>query len=115
MRTPAGKECRYFYGDYFRGRSLEECRLLKDAGVEWQPRHCNTCPVPEVLLANACENLRFKPTLKRPLLILPAHVQVTASCTKCNCAVAQPHIGCGQCHALPFSFEIAPDETDPAL
>ena len=28
MRTPAGKECRYFYGNYHRGRGIEECRLL---------------------------------------------------------------------------------------
>ena len=31
MRTPAGKECQYFYGDYYRGRNQEECRLLSDA------------------------------------------------------------------------------------
>ena len=35
MRTPAGTECPYFYGDYFRGRNLEECRLLKSAGEGW--------------------------------------------------------------------------------
>ena len=23
MRTPAGTECPYFYGDYFRGRNVE--------------------------------------------------------------------------------------------
>jgi len=29
MKTPAGKDCKYFYGDYYRGRDLEECNLLK--------------------------------------------------------------------------------------
>ena len=28
MQTPAGQECRYFYGDYYRGRNHEECRLI---------------------------------------------------------------------------------------
>ena len=28
MRTPAGFECKYFYGNYFRGRNEEECRLI---------------------------------------------------------------------------------------
>ena len=32
MKTPAGTECKYFYGDYYRGRNHEECRLL---GAAW--------------------------------------------------------------------------------
>ena len=37
MKTPAGKECKFFYGDYYRGRQHEECRLLKDHGLSWTP------------------------------------------------------------------------------
>ena len=29
MRTPAGKECRFYYQDYNRGRNVQECRLIK--------------------------------------------------------------------------------------
>ena len=35
MRTPAGKECKYFYGNYFRGRKTEECRLLRESAQSW--------------------------------------------------------------------------------
>ena len=39
MRTPAGTECQYFYGDYRRGRNHEECRLLDEAvpRQQWTP------------------------------------------------------------------------------
>ena len=59
MRTPAGTECPYFYGDYFRGRNVEECRLLKAAGQRWTRDLCKTCPVPGIARANACEFLKL--------------------------------------------------------
>lgn len=111
MRTPAGKECRYFYGDYYRGRNHEECRLLSDAGLNWQPRLCATCPVPGILQANACEHMVLKPQLHRPFLILPAQVKISAFCTKSRQAVEKPQIGCGLCHPLPPIF--TGDSGDP--
>lgn len=101
MRTPAGKECKYFYGDYHRGRSKEECRLV---GSQWNPKLCTTCPVPQITQANACEYLRLNAEVKKVFFILNPHVTVKASCTKCQCAVAEPEIGCGQCHPLPPFF-----------
>jgi hypothetical protein len=107
MRTPAGKECKYFYGDYFRGRHVEECRLLEASGQRWTPDLCNTCPMPEILQANACEFLKFRGTVARPLTALfQRRVQVTAFCEKTKRAVAEPQIGCGECHALPFTFQV---------
>jgi len=44
MKTPAGKECPHFYGDYYRGRNTEECRLLKAQGEHWTRDLCTACP-----------------------------------------------------------------------
>ncbi len=102
MRTPAGNECNYFYGDYHRGRNREECRLLpKDQADEWKPQLCETCPVPDILLANRCEHMVLHASIKRPLMVLPARVHIRAYCTKTEQAVSDPHVGCGQCHNLP--------------
>jgi hypothetical protein len=107
MRTPAGKECRYFYGNYFRGRSTEECRLLGDSGQSWSPSLCRTCPVPDVLQANACEFLRLRAEVKRPLgAALQRRVQIRAFCEKTRRDVAEPEIGCGECHPLPPEFVV---------
>lgn len=114
MLTPAGKECRYFYGDYYRGRSHEECRLLNAAGLHWSPHLCAKCPLPDILLANACEHMQFTPRLERPYLILSPQIKVTAYCTKSKRPVDEPRIGCGQCHPLPEIFILDPNDTDAA-
>jgi hypothetical protein len=107
MRTPGGKECPWFYGDYFRGRNTEECRLLNAAGQAWSRDLCFTCPVPAVARANACEHLRLKPRVIRPAsAAFRRRVSITASCAKTNRDVAEPEIGCGECHALPFAADL---------
>ena len=107
MKTPAGRECPHFFGDYHRGRNIEECRLLKLQGQAWSPDLCKTCPVPDIARANSCGNMVLKTTVTRPIIaIFQRRVQVTAYCDKSNRAVAEPQIGCGECHALPFEFEI---------
>jgi hypothetical protein len=107
MRTPAGRECKYFYGDYYRGRSVEECRLLEAHNLRWSPDLCRTCPVPGILLANACEFLKLRPAITRPLTSgFQRRVQVSAYCEKTHRSVAEPHIGCGECHGLPLNLEI---------
>lgn len=106
MKTPAGQECRYFYGDYHRGRNHEECRLLNSANPpqEWNPQLCFTCPVPGILQANACEHMKLKPTVHRPLFILKPRVKIKAYCEKTKRIVEEPHVGCGECHDLPDVF-----------
>ncbi|PKN90957.1 MAG: hypothetical protein CVU44_21870 [Chloroflexi bacterium HGW-Chloroflexi-6] len=107
MKTPAGKECRYFYGDYFRGRTVEECRLLSAPGQKWTADLCKTCPVPGIVSANACENMTLRASVGRPVTaVFQRRVQVTAYCQKTNRAVAEPHIGCGECHPIPPIFEV---------
>jgi hypothetical protein len=108
MRTPAGKECRYFYGDYYRGREREECRLLDPGNgpPQWKPELCKTCPVPDIIAANACQHLILSAEVTRPMLVLGKRVKVSAYCTKSNSAVKEPKVGCGQCHPLPPIFTL---------
>lgn len=107
MRTPSGIECKYFYGDYFRGRSLEECRLLKASGERWTPDLCKTCPVPGIVRANACEFLQLHVGIVRPFsAAFQSRVQVSAYCSKVDRAVKEPQIGCGECHPLPDVFDL---------
>lgn len=103
MRTPAGQECRYFYGDYHRGKNHEECRLLHPQ--EWEASLCATCPVPGILRANTCEYMKIQANVYRPFFILKPRVRVSAYCEKTNQNVKEPHIGCGECHTLPDVFK----------
>jgi hypothetical protein len=116
MRTPAGKECRYFYGNYYRGRSNEECRLLSAANppLTWRPAMCTTCPVPGIMLANACPSMVLEPRLVRPLKIKKQQVAVKTFCTKTQRSGFDPHIGCGECHGLAVIFEEGPGDPTPA-
>ncbi len=115
MRTPAGKECPYFYGDYFRGRKIEECRFLNSAipPLPWKPSLCETCPVPEIRLANACSHMQLKPRLTRPFPFIRQQVEITAYCTKAERLVREPHIGCGECYDLPFTLPGEDNEANP--
>jgi len=112
MKTPAGKECKFFYGDYFRGRSVEECRLLKDSGISWAAYLCQECPVPEIIQANSCTHQSLNPQLKRPVFFMRPQVLIEAYCNKAKKAVKEPRIGCGQCHPNLKEFVIAPNEPD---
>ena len=107
MKTPAGRECPHFFGDYYRGRNMEECRLLKAAGEIWSPDLCKTCPVPEIARANSCQHMQLKLVVARPLFAMfQRRVQVSAFCNKSDRNVDEPQIGCGECHNIPFKFEV---------
>lgn len=116
MRTPAGRECKYFYGDYYRGRSREECRLLIDTSPrdEWTRDLCNTCLVPDILIANACEHMELRAKIQRPFPFIKRQMNIEAFCRKTQKVVAEPKIGCGECHSLPPIFTGAIDDIDPA-
>ncbi len=104
MRTPAGSECKYFYGNYYRGSNREECRLL---GPQWKRTLCQKCPVPGIQRANACVHMELAARISRPLLAaFQPRVTVSAFCRKNNRPVAEPHVGCGECHPLPPVFEV---------
>jgi len=106
MRTPAGFECSYFYGNYFRGRSHEECRLIGDAPKpqNWTLDLCKTCPVPSIQRANACPNMVLKPQIKS-MFGLRRRVVISAHCIKNNLEIMEPQVGCGNCHSIPLIFK----------
>jgi hypothetical protein len=107
MKTPAGRECPHFYGDYYRGRNVEECRLLEAQGQAWTPDLCRSCPVPNITRANSCQNMKLKVKIGRPITaVFQRRVQVSAFCEKTKRDVSEPEIGCGECHTLPFTFEV---------
>ena len=104
MKTPAGSECKYFYGDYYRGRDMEECRLL---GVSWIRDLCRTCPVPSINQANACETMQLHGEVVRPLgVAFQRRVKISAYCEKTKRSGFDAHIGCGECHPLPPVFTV---------
>jgi hypothetical protein len=97
MRTPFGQECTFYYQDFHRGRSVMECRLLGPKG-SWEPALCKTCPVPGILLANACPDMSLRGEVKSLPFGLRRRVTVSAYCRQVEHAVADPHIGCEACH-----------------
>jgi hypothetical protein len=116
MRTPAGKECRYFYGDYYRGRKREECRLLAAATPpeRWTPDLCGVCPVPDILLANACKYMALDAEVTRPFPFIRRKVSVKTTCGKTQRKDFDPFIGCGECHPIPEVFKDITGDTNPA-
>jgi len=106
MRTPSNRECPYFYGDYYRGREKEECRLCENSSppISWQPEYCSACAVPDIVLANACEFMVLGLKLKRTFPTLKRQLGVTTYCQKSHRANFDPYIGCGECHGMKISF-----------
>jgi hypothetical protein len=103
MKTPAGSECRYFYGDYYRGRDFEECRLIGNAPPpnHWTRDLCKNCPVPRILMANSCEHMVLEGKVKRLFFGLSRKVELRAYCTRSGENVKEPEVGCSVCHTLP--------------
>jgi len=98
VKTPDGKNCKFFYGDYYRGRDFEECRAIPAQGEAklWNSRLCKTCAVPDILRNNACPNLILSVTSRR--LLSRIRMKVFAYCTVSHKPVKDPNIGCGHCH-----------------
>lgn len=105
MRTPYGQECRFFFGDYFRGRNFEECRLIADPNSkqDWSTKICKSCPVPSFLQANSCQHMQLTGVIKKDFGFIK-RMNVSAYCEKSKTNVKEPHVGCGQCHPLPDIF-----------
>ncbi len=104
MRTPYGADCKHYYADFNRGRQIQECRLPRRDRLneKWTPDLCRSCPVPRLLLANACPHLTFTGHIDHGFLGLNRKMVVEVTCLKSGGPVAEPAIGCGQCHdSLP--------------
>ncbi|MBN2047680.1 MAG: hypothetical protein JW750_07560 [Anaerolineaceae bacterium] len=106
MKTPFGKECSYFYGNYFRGKNDEECRLIggRSAQFRWTPDLCKTCPVPDIQRANGCQQMTITAEVRKTMLGFKRQVVVHAYCRKTHDFVDDPYIGCGHCNDLPDIF-----------
>ena len=100
MRTPFGQECRYYYQDFHRGRSAQECRLVEQSpsSGSWSPDLCRDCPVPGILRANGCSHLRLQARVVKGFLGFGRRMEVTAACARSGSRVERPYVGCGQCH-----------------
>jgi hypothetical protein len=111
MRTPAGKECRYYYQDFHRGRSIQECRLLARSSdsLPWEPKACQICPVPDILRANGCPHMQLRARLVRRWF--RRRMEVSAYCTDQQVEVADPYVGCGHCHP-DAARVLAPEEME---
>jgi len=99
MKTPFGRECKYFYSDYNRGRNQQECRLLlgKISPWRWQTTDCKLCTVPDILWANASEHLVLQAHIVRGFLGLSRRVEVSAHCRKHDVKILDPYVGCEAC------------------
>ncbi len=106
MKVPTtGKECPYFYGDYHRGRQHEECRLLERSDPSWELKYCETCPVPDIVMANGCPNMILSGEISSGFLGIGRKVKVAAYCTKTHKVVEDPYVGCDQCHPILDLFK----------
>lgn len=99
MRTPAGRECPYYYEDYNRGRNTQECRLAKvnPNSLDWVPSDCGRCPVPDIVNANASPDMQLTLTITRTRMGLRRKMIVTATCARHNIPNTDPYVGCPRC------------------
>ena len=99
MKTPAGKECKYYFGDFHRGRSAQACRLI-EANREsppWNPSLCQTCPVPDILRANGSSTLKLDGKVVKKFFGFKQQVEVEGWCSECFSVVPDPKRGCPNC------------------
>jgi hypothetical protein len=101
MKTPAGQECPQYYADFHRGRNIQECRLASrnPESAPWHPADCARCAVPDIVRANASEQMRLRLTIKAGFLGLGRRNVVTAFCEKHQLKIEDPFVGCLQCSA----------------
>jgi len=109
MRTPAGTECKFFFGEYYRGRNMEECRLIGNTPPprHWTPDLCRTCPVPGIQRANACEHMELSGKVSPAFLFKKRQVLATAFCHKSDQVVDNPYVGCDVCHPLTINISVS--------
>ena len=99
MKTPAGKDCRYYYEDLHRGRNRRECRLIQrnPESQRWEPGDCSKCTVPEILHANASPNLEIDLKVVKGMLGLGRRVEISTWCIKHDIVIDDPYVGCLMC------------------
>ena len=98
--TPAKPvNCRYYFADFHRGRSHEECRLLKrnPSSRPWRRALCDSCPVPGILLDTNCKEIALEATVVKKWGLVE-RVEVYAVCARHLIELHDPK-HCPQCAA----------------
>ena len=95
MRTPDGRECRYYYQDFHRGRDVQECRLEQENpnSAKWIPDDCRRCPVPEILRANNDPDMKLILTIHSGFMGFFRRLDVTAVSRTDGKPIADPYVG----------------------
>lgn len=95
MQTPDGRDCKYYYEDFHRGRNIQECRSVKynPDSVRWHPNDCSKCPVPDILLANADPNMELIVTIKKGFLGFGRSIDVVARDRTDGSIIEDPYVG----------------------
>lgn len=99
MKTPAGKTCKYYYGDFHRGRDVQACRLIEanPDSPAWNPKLCFNCPVPDILKANSADTLKLSGRVVNKFFGFKQQVEVEGWCSECFSEVPNPALGCPNC------------------
>jgi len=99
MKTPAGKECKYYYGDFHRGRNVQACRLIEKNpdSPPWYPKLCYSCPVPDILRDNPSDTLKLDGKVVKKFFGFKQQVEVEGWCSECFNVVPDPRQGCPNC------------------
>jgi hypothetical protein len=99
MKTPAGKECKFYYGDFYRGRSVQACRLIErnSESPPWRPHLCHTCPAPDILRANQSDTLKLDGRVVKKFFGLQQQVEIEGWCSECFNPVPDLMVGCLTC------------------
>ncbi len=99
MLTPAGTDCKYYYQDFMRGRSQQECRLVKfnQHSAEWRPKDCTGCPVPTILQNNLNPNMVLEGSINKGVIGFGRKITVKAVCSKHLIDIPDPNVGCPEC------------------
>jgi hypothetical protein len=97
MRTPAGRDCSYYYEDFNRGADIRQCRVARTKGSEWwRASDCTKCPVPEIEAASGNPHLDLTLNARSGRFPWRRGYSVEAWCVL-HGPIADPFVGCLTC------------------
>ncbi len=91
---------------------MQACRLIEQnpESPPWRPNLCQTCPVPDILRANASGALKLEGTVVKKFLGLKQQVEVIGWCSECFSEVSNPMLGCPNCSRARYPSILDLDE-----
>ena len=97
MRTPAKKDCTYYYEDFNRGADIRQCRIARPRESDpWRDGHCARCPVPGIEAASGGPLLDLTLTVRSGRFGRKPKFDVVAWCVM-HGPIADPFVGCLEC------------------